>query len=140
MIQWFFFNIHQRCFLKAVLKDFAIFKGKHLRWSLFLIKLRAWKPATLSKKGLQHRCFPVNILKFLRAPILKDICERLPLLVTALVICFANTSKINNPSASSFKPKLSHFFCQKWEINLVPQYSMTVASFGKLFDKCRKVK
>ena len=28
-------------------------------------------------KRLQHRCFPVNIAKFLRTPILKNICERL---------------------------------------------------------------
>ena len=31
---------HQRCSIKkAVLKNFAIFTGKHLRWSFFLIKL-----------------------------------------------------------------------------------------------------
>ena len=29
------------------------------------------------KKKLQHSCFPVNIAKFLRTPILKNICERL---------------------------------------------------------------
>ena len=29
------------------------------------------------KKRLQHRCFPVKFTKFLRAPILKSICERL---------------------------------------------------------------
>ena len=29
------------------------------------------------EKRLQHKCFPVNIAKFLRTPILKDICERL---------------------------------------------------------------
>ena len=43
-------------FLKiGVLKNFSIFAGKHLCWSLFLIK-----------KRLQHRCFPANIAKFLR--------------------------------------------------------------------------
>ena len=31
------------------------------------------------KKKLQHRYFPVNITKFLRTPILKNICERLQL-------------------------------------------------------------
>ena len=30
-----------------------------------------------NKKRLHHRCFPVNIMKFLRIPILKKICERL---------------------------------------------------------------
>ena len=29
------------------------------------------------KKRLQHRCFPVNIAKFLRTSILKNICEQL---------------------------------------------------------------
>ena len=59
-------NSHWRCSVKkAVLKNFAIFIGKNLSWSLFLIKL------------FQHRIFPVNIVKFLRTPILKNICERL---------------------------------------------------------------
>ena len=35
---------------KAVLKNFAIFKGKHLCWSLPLIKLQAIRPATLQKR------------------------------------------------------------------------------------------
>ena len=29
------------------------------------------------KKRLQHKCFPVNIVKFLKTPILKNIYERL---------------------------------------------------------------
>ena len=53
-------------FKKGVLENFAIFTGKHSYWSLFLIKLQAWRPATLLKKRLQYRCFPVNIPKFLR--------------------------------------------------------------------------
>ena len=35
------------------LKNFANFTEKHQCWSLFLIKLHAWR-------RLQHRCFPVN--------------------------------------------------------------------------------
>ena len=36
---------HQRCSTKKiVLKNFAIFIGKHLCWSLFLIKLMTWRP------------------------------------------------------------------------------------------------
>ena len=34
----------------AVLKKFAIFTGKHLSWSLFLIKMQGFMPATLSKR------------------------------------------------------------------------------------------
>ena len=54
---------HWKCFIKkAVLKNFAIFIGKQ---DLFLIK------------SFQQRCFPVNIGKSFRTPILKNICERL---------------------------------------------------------------
>ena len=50
-------NSHPQMFFKTlVLKIFAVFTGKHLCWSLFLIKLQAFK----------HRCFPVNISKCLR--------------------------------------------------------------------------
>ena len=61
---------------KGVLKNFAIFTGKHLCWGLFLIKLQTW-PAFSLKRRLQRRCFPVSIAKFLRTPVLKNICERL---------------------------------------------------------------
>ena len=50
-------------FKKRVLKNFASFTGKHLRWGLHLIK-----------------CFQVlscGICKILRTPNLKNICERL---------------------------------------------------------------
>ena len=33
------------------LKDFVIFTGKHLFWSLFLTTLQAWTSATLLKRG-----------------------------------------------------------------------------------------
>ena len=46
---------HSQMFFKiGTLKNFAIFTGKHLTPSLFLIKLQAF------------RCFPVNIAKLLR--------------------------------------------------------------------------
>ena len=45
---------------------FANFTGKHLNWSLFLIKLKTWRSATLLKKELRQSCFPINIAKFLR--------------------------------------------------------------------------
>ena len=43
---------------EEVPKNFAMFTGKHLCWSLFLIKI--------IKNRLQHRCFPVKFPKFLR--------------------------------------------------------------------------
>ena len=44
---------------------------------LFCIFMSKPKPVTLLKKRLQYRRFPVNIAKFLKPPILKNICERL---------------------------------------------------------------
>ena len=44
-------SIYRRCSIKkAVLKNFAKFIGKHLCWSLFLINLQTYKPATLLEK------------------------------------------------------------------------------------------
>ena len=62
---------------KSVLKNFVNFTGKHLCGSLFLINLQAFSPASLLKKRLQHRCFPVKFVKLLRTPISKNICEQL---------------------------------------------------------------
>ena len=38
-----------------------------------LKKVAGRKVCNFVKKGLQHRCFSVNIAKFLRAPVLKNI-------------------------------------------------------------------
>ena len=59
-------NNHWWCSVqKADLKSCAIFIGKNLSRSLFLINL------------FQQRIFPVNIAKFLRTCLLKNICKRL---------------------------------------------------------------
>ena len=64
---------HQSCLVKkGVLKNFTNF----LCWSLFLTNLWAFRPATLLKK-IQNRCFPEKLAKFVRTPILKNICEQL---------------------------------------------------------------
>ena len=64
---------HRRCSIeKAPLINFSIFSGKHLLESL--IKLQALK-------RLHWRCFPVNIAKFFRTSILKNICKQLLLLL-----------------------------------------------------------
>ena len=41
----------------------------------FFTTLQAFRPATLLKKKLLRRCFPVKFEKFLRTTILKNICE-----------------------------------------------------------------
>ena len=69
---------HRRCSVrKDVLKNFAKFTGKHLCQSLFFNRVAGLRPATLLKKRLWHRCFPVNFVKFLRIPFLQNTSGRL---------------------------------------------------------------
>ena len=57
---------HWRCSVKkGVLKNFAKFTGKHLCQSLSFNKVAGLRSATLLKKRLWRRCFPVNFAKFL---------------------------------------------------------------------------
>ena len=62
---------------KSVLKNFTNFTGKQLCWSLFFIKLQSSRPATLLKRDSNTGVFLRNLRRFLRKPILKNICERL---------------------------------------------------------------
>ena len=75
---------------KGVLNIFAKFTGRHLSQSLFFNKATGLKPTTLLEERLWYRCFPMNIEKLLRTPILKNICERL-----LLVTCWKSTKKLN---------------------------------------------
>ena len=55
-----FRSSHMQMFFKTgIIRDFAIFIGKHLCWSLFLIKLQGSLQlySTSSKKRLEHRWF-----------------------------------------------------------------------------------
>ena len=60
--------------------------GKHLHRSLFFSKVAGINPATLLKKTLRHRCFPVNFAKFLRVPFLQNTSGRRFLLKRANVL------------------------------------------------------
>ena len=69
---------HQRCPVrKGVLRNFAKFTGKQLCKSLFFNKVAGLSPATLLKKRLLHRCFPVNFVKFLGISFLQNTSGRL---------------------------------------------------------------
>ena len=62
-----YWSSHQTCSMgKGLLRNSTKFRGKH-----------QCQTATLSKKGLWHRCFPVNFTKFLRTHFLQDTSERL---------------------------------------------------------------
>ena len=51
---------------KGILKNFAKCTGKHLCQSLFCNKVAGLGHATLLKKRLWHRFFPVNFAKYLK--------------------------------------------------------------------------
>ena len=53
---------------KGVLRNFVKFTEKHLCQRHVFNKVAGLRPATLLKKSLWHRCFPVNFAKFLRTP------------------------------------------------------------------------
>ena len=76
---------HRRCSVKkGVLRNVAKFTGKHLCQRLFSNKFADLRPATLLKKSLWHRCFPVNFAKFLITPFLQNTSGRLLLNCTVL--------------------------------------------------------
>ena len=76
---------------KVVLTNFAKFTGKHLSHSFFFNKVAGLSPATLFKKRLRHRCFPMNFAKFLRTPFLQNISGRLLLIFPVFQNnCFRN--------------------------------------------------
>ena len=94
-------------FCKKGVLSFAKSTGKHLCQSLFFNKVAFKKPATLFKKRLWHRCFPVNFAKFLRTPILKNICK---LLLRSHTYCrhwFLHASKISKIHYNLFTLKIN---------------------------------
>ena len=71
-----FRSSHWRCSIKkAILKHFVIFTGKHLCRGLFFNKVAGHQLCNFIKKRLQHRYYLVNIRKFIRRTITKNISE-----------------------------------------------------------------
>ena len=75
---------------KVVLNIFEKLTEKRLSQSLFFNKVAEQRLETLLKERLWYSCFPMNLTKFLRTIILKNICERL-----LLVAGWRNTQKLN---------------------------------------------
>ena len=64
-----FRSSHQRCSVKKAFSErFTKLRGKHLCQSLLFNNVAGVRHATLLKKRLWHKCFPVNFVKFLRTP------------------------------------------------------------------------
>ena len=99
---------HRRSSVKKdAFKNFIKFIGKYLCWSLFFNKLR---PATLLKKRLKHRCFPVNFVTFLRTPFLQNTYSWLLLYKppSQNQMSFTNEIKL---TLNLFNSSYENFFC-----------------------------
>ena len=84
---------------KDILKIFAKFTGKHLRWSLFLNKVTG--PAALLIEAFRNRCFPVFFAKFLLTHFLQIISRRL--LLNFLVVNNQVKKILKNICAEKFQ-------------------------------------
>ena len=69
-------------------------------------KVAGLRPATLLKKRLWHRCFPVNFLKTLRTPFLQNTSGRL-LLILIMILVLSQVTHIK------FFPKIKVFVLVK---------------------------
>ena len=102
------------------LKNFAIFTGKYLRWSLFFIKLQTFTFATLLKVGSNISVYLLQ--NFCERPILKNICVRqlVNWLYEVIIWNFVSGQSLSKPSwliilqkyqslwSLSFKHNLAH--------------------------------
>ena len=111
---------------KGVLRNFTKFTGKHLCQNLFFNKVAGLSPATLFKKRLWHRCFPVEFCgisknTFLHRTPLNAASELLPLNSNISSIINWNGSKYaSQPQRFQsrvfdimMKMKLEHFLTQR---------------------------
>ena len=92
-----------KMFCKGVLRNFAKFKGKHLRQSFFFNKVAGLSRANLLKEKLWHRFFLVNFAKFLRTPFLTEHVSWL------LLFCFHKIIKISLKLILKFSWKFSQY-------------------------------
>ena len=93
-----------------VFKSFTGFKGKHLCWSLFLIKLQAW-----------GRCFLVKSAKFLRTPLFTEhLLWLLPDDLLYLVPFFFPLFRV-----------MSHFVTQHWISGTFAKQNSFLGSLGR---------
>ena len=112
---------------EVVLKKFELFTGKHLRWSLFLKKL---------KRKLQHRCFLMNIAKFLREHFWRNICQQLFLSIPTVFLYLgflSRTSKIPIVSVTT----LYHFhpLHRQLDISQTITAERTIAAKKRYYSK-----
>ena len=87
---------HLRCSIKKLFWKTSHYPQETPVLEFLFKKVAGLKACNFIKKLPQHRCFPVNIAKFLRLPISKNTCDRL------LFDCF-NGSLSHGPKVSKSK-------------------------------------
>ena len=65
---------------KGIMRNFAKFTRKRLCQSLYFDKVRCYRSATSFKSRVQHKCFLVNLVKFVRTHFLHNTIGRLRLI------------------------------------------------------------
>ena len=130
----------RRCSVrKGVLRNFAKFRGKHLCQSLVFNKVAGLRPATLLKKKLWYRCFPLNFAKFLRTPFLQNTSGRL-LLDNLLYKDFLHLIQLRNAMfatlATSVLFKMKTSIKRKHYYTIKPKTSIesTLSPLAKPFE------
>ena len=113
---------------KCVFRNFAKFTGKHLCQSLFFNKVAVLRPATLLKKRLWHRCFPVKFAIFLRTTFLQNTSGRLFLFFKYHSIFYEQkqdmTLREKRPYSELFWSTFSRIRTECWEMLRISQYSV----------------
>ena len=123
---------HRRCSLKKdILKNFAKFTRKYLYQSLFFNKVAGLRPATLLKKRLWQKCFPVNFANLLRTLFSQNTSRRILLKIKV----------IPAKQIKRFQRELCHKPCSEFQENVFqfPDVCATLRYRGNLspnnFDK-----
>ena len=110
-----------RCVLwrKTVLKNLAIFTGKHLCCSLSL--KGGLKACNFVKMSSQHRCFPVSIAKFVRTSILNNTSEQLLLVINSSQsrLSYSQLNPFQSSVAFHIEPSHLMLFQSMWQKPLV---------------------
>ena len=109
-----FRSSRSRIFFKLdVLKNFASLTGKHLCWSLILIKLQALRPATLLKTDSNTSVFLWNWRSFF----MNSFFYRTPP-VAASVVFAANQGNIQWTITLGYNQRLSWKYCNYYHSSL----------------------
>ena len=124
---------------KAALKNLVIFTGKYLSWSLFFNKNAGLQSCNFLKKRLQHRCFPMNVAKFVRIPVLKNISgglfERFPTSTNNITSIIGSEQDIlwKTKQKTLFKTQLAFSWCS-WSFFSLKFSTVCQAAFA-LYNK-----